>query len=165
MIRYLVSMVCVALAVAFTGYAVTGFVPPAYQSVLIHTFPYNAIDNTDECFRAFKDGQSNSAACSDIDTLFRMSSPGVVTKVIYRPAVQTPTVGIDCDISLRIAGANVGTVWTLDTEVPGDVIEIAENSSFAAADLLQIHVADGGGTCNQATDAWLIIQVYGYYTG
>jgi len=164
MIRYIVSLVLVGMLFAFVSYGGTSFVPPTTTPVLLHYWQYNGIDNTAECVRADRAGNSNTVPCTDSSVLLKMPSSGVVTKVIYRMWVQTPTAGIDCDISLRIAGVNVGTVWTLDTEVVGDSVAINQSAPFAAGDLLQLYVEDGaGGTCNQVTDAWIVAQAYGYY--
>ena len=160
------SIIAAALVVLFctAAQARTQFVPGGEDYVLWDT-KANAIDNTNECMRMFHATQASTVPCTDWASDWRPPYPGVVTKIVYYlNTTTTPTAGIDCDLSLRLNNSNVGTVWTLDTESPGDTTIIQSGEAFNADERLQIHVVNGsGGTCNQASDAWITVQIWGYY--
>jgi len=167
MIRYIISMVFVALAVAFTGYAVTGFVPTARSSSILAFYFGTGVNTTGQCLRAWKAGQSNLTSCGGQEAIHGAAADGVITGLAIKGMVGSASAGMDCDASVGINDVKVGTVINInDTNSQvGDGDWQTQSIAISKGDHLTIELTDGSvGTCNQVTDAWIEGEIWGYYT-
>jgi len=169
MIRYIVSMVCVALAVAFTGYAVTGFVPPVQSPSMLMSWQLGGIDTSGECARNHTNAttrQGSGFACDSSNSWVVAAADGFVTGFAAPNMLKTSaTAGIDCDLQILVNDVATGTVININdtNKVAGDWQ--AQNFAITAGDEIEVQSVDGsGGTCNQTTDFWWAPELWGYYT-
>ena len=172
MIRYIVSMVCVALVVAFVGYATTSFVPPAPtgpEPIIIwgQTTVDGATTTTPECVRVPGWAGAASVGCGTALSAYYYLPQAVVLTGAHVVVKTAGDSGYECDIELwhdGIVHADSVTASIVNGAVGDIVTAVWPSITLAADERIGAYVISGAGQdCSGTVDPILQITFFGMW--